>query len=121
MSNQEFDEMQRQRALQQMYAMQNMGVYSGLGQAAVMTEEQRARHNAKLDETRQLKGHFKDYLTEIDVSSPCETLPEDYQNHLDRKYTKKLDGRLDVEGFRTWCEALDKDQDWIARTEKELF
>ena len=66
-----------------------------------------------------LKGHFRDYLTEIDVSSPCETLPEDYQNHLDRKYVQK--GGIDIEAFRAWCKELDKDVAWIAKTEKELF
>jgi hypothetical protein len=52
--------------------------------AAILTDEQRARHRARLDETRELKGRFSDYATEdIDVSSPCERLPDAYQEHLD--------------------------------------
>ena len=69
-----------------------------------------------------LKGHFRDYLTDIDVSSPCETLPEDYQAFLDSdrpKYVQK--GGIDVAAFRAWCKALDEDQDWIEKTERELF
>jgi hypothetical protein len=65
-----------------------------------------------------LQGHFRDYLTEIDVSS-CETLPEDYQNHLDRKYVQK--GGIDVESFRAWCEQLDAEDEEIKRTEERLF
>ena len=65
-----------------------------------------------------LKGNFKDYLTEIDVSSPCETLPEDYQNHLDRKYVKKSDN---LDAFREYCKQLDADDAEIERTEKRLF
>jgi hypothetical protein len=64
----------------------NLGMantYDG-GLAAVMSEEQRARHRARLDETRELKGRFSDYATDdIDVTSPCERLPDDYQQHLD--------------------------------------
>ena len=123
MSNQEYDAMQRQRALQQMQALQNMGVYSGLGQAAVLTEDQRARRKAKLDETRQLKGTFMDYTTENpDVSSPCEVLPPDYQAFLDSdRPVYSQPGEINVEDFRSWCEELDKDKEWIAKTEKELF
>ena len=69
---------------------------------------------------RALHGDFMDYTTENpDVSSPCETLPPDYQNHLDRKYVQK--GGIDVDAFRTWCYDLDRDEAWIAKTEKELF
>jgi len=66
----------------------------------------------------ELQGNFKDYLTEIDVSSPCETLPEDYQNHLDRKYVKKSDN---LDAFREYCKQLDADDAEIERTEKRLF
>ena len=67
---------------------------------------------------RPLQGQFKDYLTDIDVSSPCETLPEDYQNHLDRKYVKKSDN---LDAFREYCKQLDADDEEIERTEKRLF
>lgn len=39
----------------------------------------------RLDPNRELTGRFRDYLTEIDVTSPCERLPEDYQRDLDRE------------------------------------
>lgn len=39
----------------------------------------------KLDPNRELTGQFRDYLTEIDVTDPRETLPEDYQRHLGSK------------------------------------
>ena len=83
-------------------------------------EEMKKRYKAGLL-NRNLKGEFLDYLTEIDCTSPCERLPDAYQNHLDRKYTKKTDGRLDIEGFRAWCEAIDADKAWIEKTERELF
>ena len=71
---------------------------------------------------RPLQGQFKDYLTEIDVSSPCETLPEEYQNHLDRKYVKKSDNQsLNMDAFREYCKQLDADDEEIERTEKRLF
>ena len=61
---------------------------------------------------RPLKGGFMDYTTENpDVSSPCETLPPDYQAYLDSdrpKYVQK--GGIDVDGFREWCTALDRDE-----------
>ena len=70
-----------------------------------------------------LHGDFMDYCTENpDVSSPCEVLPPDYQAYLDsdcNKYVQK--GGIDVDEFRTWCYNLDKDEAWIAKTEKELF
>ena len=76
---------------------------------------------SRSEPVRALRGDFKDYLTEIDVSSECERLPDDYQNHLDRKFVKNSDGPLDVAAFREWCEALDKDQAFIEKTERELF
>ena len=42
------------------------------------TNEQR-----KSQET-PLRGRYRDYLTEIDVTYPCERLPADYQAHLDK-------------------------------------
>ena len=69
---------------------------------------------------KPLKGRFEDYTSEcIDVTSPCERLDPEYQNHLNRKYVQK--GGIDVEAFREWCRALDADQAWIEKTEKELF
>ena len=69
-----------------------------------------------------LHGDFKEYLTEVDVSQECERLPEDYQNHLDRKYVSiSHKGGIDVDAFREWCEALDRDEEWIKKTERELF
>ena len=31
-----------------------------------------------------IKNRFEDYLTDIDVSSPWERLPPEYQEHLDK-------------------------------------
>ena len=57
---------------------------------------------------KPLKGRFEDYTSEcIDVSSPCERLPEDYQAYLDKQ----------VE----WWERQDADKAWVEKTEKELF
>ena len=75
---------------------------------------------------KPLKHDFQRYTTTVygseyaDVTQECE-LPPEYQNHLDRKYVKNYDGPLDVAAFRAWCEELDKDQEWIEKTEKELF
>ncbi len=66
-----------------------------------------------------LQGQFRDYLTNIDASSPCEVLPPDYQNHLDRKFVQK--GGISVEAFREYCEQLDADDAEIRRTEERLF
>ena len=77
--------------------MRNLGMYANSGLAATMTEEQKKRRQAKLDETRQLQGDFLEYLTEIDCTSPCETLPPDYQAHLDRP---------------DWWTYIDQDQDF---------
>ena len=85
----------------------------------------RVRKSLRTQE-KPLKGCFTDYTTENpDVSSPCERLPQDYQDHLDRRWRKKMNCHdqyyLDVDGFRSWCEELDKDKAWIEKTEKELF
>jgi hypothetical protein len=72
-----------------------------------------------------IRNHFEQFTTTIygseyaDVTDSGEILPEDYQNHLDRKYVQK--GGIDVDEFRSWCEALDADQEWIEETEKRLF
>ena len=69
-----------------------------------------------------IKNSFRDYVTEVDVSSPCETLPPDYQAFLDSDrpmYVQK--GGIDTEAFRAWCEALDRDEKWREETEKRLF
>ena len=72
---------------------------------------------------RPLQGTFMDYTTENpDVSSPCETLPPDYQAYLDSDrpmYVQK--GGIDVDGFREWCRAVDSDKEFIEKTERELF
>ena len=72
---------------------------------------------------RALHGDFKDYTTENpDVSSPCEVLPPDYQSFLDSDRPKYVQPRgIDVDAFREWCEALDRDEEWIKKTERELF
>ena len=70
-----------------------------------------------------LKGCFEDYTSELtDVSSPCERLDPQYQAFLDSKqpiFSQK--GGIDVNAFREWSEALDRDKEWIEKTEKELF
>lgn len=75
-----------------------------------------------------IKNHFEQYLTGeygsecLDVTPEFERLPEDYQAFLDAdrpKYVQK--GGIDVAAFRAWCEAVDEDQDWIEKTERELF
>jgi len=102
----------RDWARMQVEGMRNVaGPYHGhtvnAGLAAVMTEDQKKRRQARLDETRQLKGHFLDYCTEdIDVSSPCEVFPPEYQQNLD---------------CPKWYEGQDRDRAWIEKTEKELF
>ena len=72
---------------------------------------------------RPLHGSFMDYTTENpDVSSPCEVLPPDYQEFLDSDRPMYVQpGGINVEDFRAWCQALDKDEDWVAKTERELF
>ena len=71
---------------------------------------------------KPLKHDFKRYLTHVDVSSPCEVLPPDYQNHLDGKhvsiggFTPEMMAKL-----RPWWEKQDEDKEWIAKTERELF
>ena len=104
------------------YALQNVGFQNQSGLAAVMTEEQMARDKAQLDRTRQLKGSFRDYICDIDVSSPCERLPDDYQAFLDTDRPKYVQpGGIDVASFREWCEAVDRDFKWQEETEKRLF
>ncbi len=79
---------------------------------------------SRIDHYRSLQGTFQDYTTENpDVSSPCEVLPPDYQAFLDSNKQKFVEesGVIDIEAFRSWCEALDKDEEWIAKTERELF
>ena len=72
---------------------------------------------------RPLHGTFMDYTTENpDVSSPCEVLPPDYQAFLDSNRPKYVQpGGINVAAFREYCEAVDKDKEWIAKTERELF
>jgi len=71
---------------------------------------------------KPIQGTFKDYLTDIDVSSPCERLPDDYQAFLDSDRPKYVQpGGIDTAAFREWCSAVDKDEKWIMKTEKELF
>ena len=89
----------------------------------------RVRKSRRTQE-KPLKHDFQRYTTTVygseyaDVTQECE-LPPDYQNHLDRRWRKKMNCHdqyyLDVDGFRSWCEELDKDQEWIEKTEKELF
>ena len=72
---------------------------------------------------KPLNGCFQDYTTEYpDVSSPCDVLPPDYQNHLDGKhvsiggFTPEMMAKL-----RPWWEKQDEDKEWIEKTERELF
>ena len=46
-----------------------------------------------------IKNRFEDYLTDIDVSSPWEKLPPEYQEHLDK-----------------WWAEIDSDQEYQKRT-----
>ena len=67
---------------------------------------------------KPLKGSFRDYVTEVDISSPCDRLPDDYQAFLDSdrpKYVQK--GGIDVEAFREWCRAVDSDEKFIKKWE----
>jgi len=78
--------------------------------------------NKRTEPHRPLTGHFSDYLTEIDVSSPCEVLPEAYQNSIDRKAVSKGGFTPEIMAkLRPWWEKLDADQEWIDKTEKDLF
>jgi len=50
-----------------------------------------------------IKNRFEDYLTDIDVTSPWEKLPPEYQEHLDK-----------------WWEEIDSYQEYQKKNE-ELF
>jgi len=47
-----------------------------------------------------IKNRFEDYLTDIDVISPWERLPSEYQSHLDK-----------------WWAEIDSDQEYIDKQE----
>ena len=69
-----------------------------------------------------IKNSFRDYVVDFDVSSQCERLDPQYQAFLDSKqpiFSQK--GGIDVNAFREWSEALDRDKEWIEETEKRLF
>ena len=54
---------------------------------------------------KPLKGQFRDYLTDIDVTYEAERLDPDYQAHLD--------------SLKPWWEQQDGDHEWIEK--KDLF
>ena len=83
--------------------------------AAQVEHLRRPRYGERtLNPDRPLTGRFQDYLTDIDVTSPCERLPEDYQRHLDGWV--RHDGK--------WWRDLDKDRKALQEFEqliKKLF
>lgn len=75
-----------------------------------------------MSERNGIKNRFRDYVMELDVSSPCERLDPQYQAFLDSdRPVYSQPGGINVEAFREYCEAVDKDKEWIAKTERELF
>ena len=87
------------------YALKNVGFQNQSGLAAVMTEEQRKRRTAKLDETRPLKGSFRDYICDIDVSSPCECI-DNWPLHLFKHQTQGVD----IDQFKEDCKGIDNEE-----------
>ena len=57
-----------------------------------------------------LRGRYRDYLTEIDVTYPCERLPDDYQAHLDKPLSK-AERLKKLEAERDWFLDLDQDME----------
>ena len=69
-----------------------------------------------------IKSNFRDYVMDLDISSPCERLPEDYQNHLDCKVVSKGGFTPEMMAkLRPWWEKQDEDFKWREETEKRLF
>lgn len=110
MNKQEYDKkakiVAQMAAIDRCEAMRNVsGQRNRMDLAAVMTEEQRKRHTAKLDETRQLKWRKGDYLTDVDVSSPCEQITE-WPLYLFNHQTHGVD----IDQFREDCKGIDNEE-----------
>lgn len=89
---------------QQAEGMRNIGMsgqaYMGAGLAAVMTEEQRKRHVAKLDETRQLTGRYTCGL------EPSGEWVDDYPATL---FLYQIKQEVDLDKFKQECEEIDNE------------
>ena len=103
---------------ERVYSMRNIGMggQANDGLAAYMTEEQRKRRTAKLDETRQLKRPGAYYLTDLEGSN-CETLEDWDFNLMPFKWRN-----VDLDRFKKECEEIDREgladqilalDDWI--------
>jgi hypothetical protein len=116
MSKQEYYEKAEQMVLEHARMMADQRPYSQRLEP-VLTNEERKMHRSKLDETRQLKGSFRNYCTDIDVSSPCETL-EDYDRNLMPFKWQTVNRGINTDSFREYCRAIDSDQEYIEKQEK---
>ena len=109
MSEQEYDRKAltgAQQAAIGCEAMRNITGQVGdpFGLAAYMSKNEKKRHKAKLDETRQLTGRFRDYVTEVAVSSPCERI-DSWPLHL---FKHQAQG-VDLDQFREDCKGIDEE------------
>jgi len=119
MSIQDFDLQSEKRAMEfaraQLQGMRNVSFTQSAGLAPVLTETERKRHKAKLDETRQLKRPGADYLTGLE---PSGEVLEDWDMNImpfkwqiaerDKRVKESQDKGVDFERFKQECAEINR-------------